>query len=356
MKNKNEFAIAACVTDLGGKVPSEIQLTLDGTFKAKDGRPANLDGWVINHDIAQALIQLANTQADAFVIDYEHQTLYAKQNGMPAPAAGFFKNLEYREGVGIFATNVEWTEAAASSIQAKEYRYISPVLQFNQKTGEVTKILMAALVNNPALDGMADLTALAADYFSPPTEALKMTDEVKNLQAKIADLEKQLSDSKAACAIANEKAKKTAACATETVDLSQYIPIADMKPLNEQIAALSAQIKMKDDADKVIEITQTVEAALSDGRLLPAQKLWAENLGKTNIAALKEYVAVSQPVAALSGTQTGGKAPDKTTKKDFKTASGWAVDEESAALHSQILAYQTEHKVDYVTAAMAIED
>ena len=144
MKNET-IAIAALTTDLAGAVPTEIQLTPDGLFRAKDGRPAALSGWLINAEIAQSVIQLTDSQADAFVIDYEHQTLYAKQNGMPAPAAGWFKNLQYREGLGLFATQVEWTEAAALAIQNKEYRYISPVLQFNQKTGEVTKLSQITL-------------------------------------------------------------------------------------------------------------------------------------------------------------------------------------------------------------------
>lgn len=134
-----------CINDwFSGAVPAEIQLTPDGLFRAKDGRPAALSGWLINAEIAQSVIQLADSQADAFVIDYEHQTLYAKQNGCPAPAAGWFKQIEYREGLGLFATNVEWTDSAVLAIQAKEYRYISPVLQFNQKTGEVTKILISS--------------------------------------------------------------------------------------------------------------------------------------------------------------------------------------------------------------------
>lgn len=328
MKTNNSlnFAVATLLTDLSGNVPSEIQLTLDGTFKAKDGRPAGLSGWVLDEKIAQNVVQLANAQRDAFVIDYEHQTLYAKQNGMPAPAAGWFKNLQYREGLGLFATQVEWTDSAALAIQNKEYRYISPVIAYDPKTGAVTKVLMAALVNNPALDGMKDLTAL--NYYLSQQET-QMTDaeKIKELGAKVTDLEKQLSDSKAACATAEDKAKK-AACANEagTVDLSQYVPMDDFKTTQAQLIALSAQVQEK-------EISEVIEAALSDGRLLPAQKELAQKMGKKDLASLKEFLGGMQKVEGLSNTQTGGKAPEGGDKKGEKNAN------EIAALAT---AYQTQ--------------
>ncbi len=349
--NSSNFAVAALLTDLSGNVPSEIQLTLDGTFKAKDGRPDGLSGWVIDAKIAQNVVQLANSQADAFVIDYEHQTLYAKQNGMPAPAAGWFSNIEYRAGLGLFATGVEWTESAALAIQSKEYRYISPVIAYDQKTGVVTKVLMAALVNNPALDGMKDLTALAQDYFSQQQES-PMADaaKIKELEAKVTDLEKQLADSKAACTAAEDKAKK-AACATETgtVDLSQYVPMEDFKATQTQLVALSAQVQEK-------EINEVIEAALSDGRLLPAQKELAQKMGKKDLASLKEFLGGMQKVEGLANTQTGGKTPaDLPTAPKIKVPAGYKVDENSAALHAKITEYQHKHGVDYTTAAFAME-
>jgi hypothetical protein len=54
---------------------------------------------------------------------------------------------------------VEWTADAIADIKAKRYRYISPVIAFDKATGAVTNVLMAALVNAPALDGMQDLAA-----------------------------------------------------------------------------------------------------------------------------------------------------------------------------------------------------
>lgn len=339
---KNELiAISALSIDLAGSVPTEIQLTPAGLFKAKDGRPAGLSGWILDSQNAQNVVQLANAQSDAFVIDYEHQTLYAKQNGMPAPAAGWFKNLQYREGLGLFATQVEWTDSAALAIHRKEYRYISPVIAYDQKTGVVTKVLMAALVNNPALDGMKDLTALATDYFSQQQETQMIdAEKIKKLEAENADLKKQLEDSKAACATAEDKAKK-AACANESgaVDLSQYVPMADFKATQTQLVALSAQVQEK-------EINEVIEAALSDGRLLPAQKELAQKMGKQDIASLKEFLGGMTKIEGLSNTQTGGKTPEGSDKKGEKGATEIA----SAATAYQVQQAALGYQVDDIAA------
>lgn len=326
MKNE-QITLAACAADLAGNVPTEIQLTPAGTFKAKDGRPVGLSGWVLSNENAQAVVQLANSQSDAFVIDFEHQTLYAKQNGMPAPAAGWFSNLEYREGLGLFATQIEWTDSAALAIQNKEYRYISPVLSYDKKTGEVTKIHMAALTNNPALDNMKDLCALAADYFSLPIEALSVDldellerlrylfnlptlatiDEIKAQLDKLKTLlDAQPQETAAASSILTIlESKKMPETKTETVDLSQHVPVEAVLELQKEIAALNGRINQN-------AVDDLVKVGLSDGRITPALADWAKG---QSIEALSAYLEKATPIAALSGTQTGGNEPEKPAPK-----------------------------------------
>lgn len=328
---KELITLAACSTDLGGNVPTEIQLTPAGTFKAKDGRPVGLNGWILNNENAQAVVQLANSQADAFVIDYEHQTLYAKQNGQPAPAAGWFSNLQYREGLGLFATKIEWTESAALAIQNKEYRYISPVLSFEPKTGVITKIHMAALTNNPALDSMKDLCALAADYFQQPTEALSVDlDEllerlrylfnlptlatVEEIKAQM-DKAKTLMDSAptetaaASSIITILESKTMSEPKKETVDLSTHVPVAAVHELQKELAALNSRINQN-------AVDDLVKVGLSDGRITPALSDWAKGLSHE---ALSAFLDKATPIAALSNMQTGDKPPTDETKPDLSS-------------------------------------
>lgn len=149
---------SAIISPVGGARDS-FRLLPAGVFRSTDGRPAGLAGWRMDRDIAAKLIMLAATRQNDVVIDYEHQTLKTGENGMPAPAAGWFRNLEWREGDGLYATGVKWTDAAAKMLAAQEYRYISPTFAYNSKTGDVDNIMSVALTNNPALDGLTDLAA-----------------------------------------------------------------------------------------------------------------------------------------------------------------------------------------------------
>ena len=88
------------------------------------------------------------------------------------------------------------------------------------------------------------------------------------------------------------------------------MPLSALQGLQQQVAALSQQLA----AHEAEKTAQLITAALSDGRLLPAQKAWAEGLGKTNPQALADFLATAQPLAALSATQTGGIPPAAAEK------------------------------------------
>lgn len=139
----------------------EIRIMPAGVFRANDGRPAGLPGWRIDAAIAARIVaDLASR--DELVIDYEHQSLLAKQNGHPVPAAGWFGRVAWREGQGLFAVDVKWTAKARQMIAASEYRYISPVFTYNDATGEVDRLLNISLTNTPGLNSLTDLAGLSS--------------------------------------------------------------------------------------------------------------------------------------------------------------------------------------------------
>lgn len=86
--------IAALTVDLSqlgttdGEAPRVIKLLPAGTFRARDGRPAECPAWQLDEVLAAILIAEANQRETRYVIDYEHQTLRSETNGMPAPPAG----------------------------------------------------------------------------------------------------------------------------------------------------------------------------------------------------------------------------------------------------------------------------
>lgn len=315
MNKQAQLALAACsfeVSAQGGR----IQLLPYGEFRATDGRPFDAPAWFLTETNGRDVADLANQSRTQLVVDYEHQTLYKEQNGQPAPAAGWMRWIEFTPK-GLFA-DVEWTNKAAALIQNREYRYISAVFAYDTQ-GYVRKLFHAALTNNPALDGMDEVLAAASVQFNPITmEQNPMNELLQQLFGLPNANEDELKAALSALLAAKpqtvalnadlftqlaEKDQRIAALSTQKPsaqpDLTQFAPVSVVQDLQNQIAALTAQR----DADKGAEL---IAAALSAGKLLPAQKEWAENVLKqpNGLAFLTGWIEQAQPIAALNQSQT----------------------------------------------------
>ena len=258
-------AVAACafsalVSDAqdAGNGRVLMQITPAQDFLPSDGREMDVPAWRINEAIAGRVIAAYNP-AQPPVIDYEHQTLHKEANGQPAPAAGWIHGLRWLDGKGLYA-EVELTQRARELVAAGEYRYFSPVFEYAKSTGDVVRVLMGALTNHPAIAGMDAINLMAAATNATP-------------------------------------------------DPAKYVPINVVQELQTNVAALTADVNKR-------QLDDLIAPALADGRLLPAQEDWARDLGKTNVAALTNYLKTAQPIAALTATQTGGKSPAAGETKD----------------------------------------
>jgi phage I-like protein len=298
-----------------------------GHFSAVDGRPFDVPGgqWVINADIASRLIQYAKNAANDLVIDYEHQTLNKDHNGQPAPASGWIKDMEWREGSGLWI-KPQWTSRAKEFIKGEEYRFLSAVFPYDQHTGEPLYIHSAALTNRAGVDGLQDLEALSANILNQhPQETPPMNKAMLKLLAKLGielNEGERMTEAQEAAALsavdtALAKADEADGLKTQVAALSaqdnkpdpaKYVPIAAVQQLQQQVAVLSARTNAN-------ELEQTISTALEDGRLLPAMEQWAHDLGKRDMAALTAYLDNAVPLAALSTQQTNGKDKPDTDKK-----------------------------------------
>jgi len=139
------------ILEAGPAAPEWIRVLPVGEVRLHDGRgsyqvtPEDLDRLVAAHE-AKGL---------DLVIDYEHQSL----TGGKAPAAGWIKELEARED-GLWA-RVEWTAAARQHLEAREYRYFSPVLRVESDSRRLLELVSLALTNTPAIAGLPPLVAKA---------------------------------------------------------------------------------------------------------------------------------------------------------------------------------------------------
>ena len=339
--------IALCVSALDGAA-DEVQLLPAGKFRAWDGRPKGIPAWRIDAVIAKRVIEAFVAHGRPLVIDYEHQSLNTQANGQPAPAAGWIESMEWRDADatgakgGLYA-RVTWTDRARTMIAAGEYRYLSPVFGY-EKSGAVLTILNAALTNNPALDQLdaVELRAAASRLLDPHQENV-MSELLKKLLASLG-LPETTEEAAALSAVAALKASsealttEVAALKAATPDPEKFVSVATMTALQGQVAALTAQINLG-------KVDAIVKDALAAAKLLPAQEAWARDLGAKDLAALTRFVESAQPIAALSGTQTGGGEP---------SGGAGGVDLANAqSIETAALKYMRERKADGVEISIA---
>jgi phage I-like protein len=293
-------SIAALAFELlpgDGGIPVEAHLLPPGPFRSVDGRPGNMEGvhcqdWQLDAAIGARVIARAAAQKTDILIDFEHQSLRSRDNGKRAEAAGWIpRSLEWRDGKGLYALNISWVGDTPDLIKAKKYRYISAVFLFDLVTGEVLEIISVALTNTPGIDGLEALADLARKHsvFSTEEEAemadekqvAALTSERDGLKTQVASLTTERDGLKT----------QVATLTTERDTLKAKVDAADKDKAEAALAADKAKH------------TELLEAALTDGRLVPAQKTWAE---KQSLADLTEYLDATNPLAVLK-KQAGGK-------------------------------------------------
>jgi len=313
-----KLTVAACSFEIDKAKYGRIQLLPYGKFRATDGRPTDVEAWYVTDTNGADVVALANNQRNPLPIDYEHQIIHSLKNGKEAPSAGWMEYF-YFTPQGIFA-DVRWTDKAADYIKNGEYRYISAVFAYDTD-GYVRKIFHAALTNTPALDGMEE--AMVAASVNLLQEESQMD---KNLQAALCALFALKQDSTEAEMTAKVTALSAAKGKSDVDVLDVYAKLAEKE---QSVAALSTQVGNPDPA-KFVPVEQVaalqadfnalkvsvetdkkdalITAALSQGKLSPALKDWAQSL---SVEALSAYLEKAPAMAALSGEPQAKADPDQ---------------------------------------------
>ena len=207
-------------------------------------------------------------------VDINHAEFLKAPNGDGSPAAGWIERLDVRDGA-IWG-RVAWTPSGAEALNARAYRYLSPVLR-HDKDGRVLGLAGAGLVNRPNLS----MAALNAE------QGVVM----KNLFAKLG-LPETASENDAIAAVDKLNASLHAA---QTPSLALFVPRADFDRVNGELVALNARIEKEKKAGRDQEVTAFLEAAVKDGKVAPGAKdhylaLCATDDGFTQV---KQLVAAS---------------------------------------------------------------
>jgi len=125
---------------------------------------------VTRDDLASIAANFKKRQADV-PLDYEHSTLQAA-DGTPKPTAGWLKRIEDApDERGVLWGWVDYTEQGAASVAAKDYKYVSPVIEWgvrDKKTGEQqgATVTSIALTKQPLFENLPSLPLVACDGWS----------------------------------------------------------------------------------------------------------------------------------------------------------------------------------------------
>lgn len=308
MKNLIGLTTALNAASQTEKSNGRIQIFPAGRFYAKDGR--NPNGWELTKEAATKIIEAANNRKDDYLIDYEHQAIRCAENGQKVIAAGWFKNMEFIEGLGLFATPVEWTETASEHIQKKEYRYISPTFKTNDK-GEILELFNVALTNTPAIDGMMNVVALSENPVSLAITKDNFAEEVR----KVLNVAGEVSEEALIGAIRSLVREveylnyRAVSAKTGSPDPAEYVPLSMFVEMRNKVEKLEYE-QMNE------KVTNIIETALTEGKITPSQKAWALQYGLKDLVGLTQFLAEAKPIVMLSQTQ---KVEDeKTELKDLE--------------------------------------
>ena len=142
----------------GAIAPEWITLIPAANFKGFDGRgPYRLDQ--PGHVVAATEEMIAKHMTAGLPLDFDHATDFAAPEGRQSPAAGWIKQV--RAVNGAIQGRIEWTPKGKDAVEAHEYRYVSPVFEYDDE-GSVVRLLRAALTNNPNLNLPAIASAESA--------------------------------------------------------------------------------------------------------------------------------------------------------------------------------------------------
>ncbi len=274
------------------------------------------------------------------MIDRDHQRQLAPK-GSEVVAAGWFKQFVFKDGTMYGLAS--WTPKAKQQLADKEYRFFSASFTVNRATREVIRITGGTLTNTP---NFPDMEALASKQTQPCNKEILIMDEnTKQLATRLGlDAEKATLEDVVASAMktldVNDKHEEALAsvrqnlkldadCAIEEVvaaaqpqqdiDLGAYVPKATFEELASQLADFNQK-----------EIEHVVASAMSEGKVSPSMKDWAEEYASKDMAGFKAFVQKTPKIVAdkTAGEDQGRKATSQHSDGALELASRMGLSED----------------------------
>jgi phage I-like protein len=328
---KQTIETVALIAEIGlqnNAAPKRIQILPAGRVKTTKGE------LLVDEEAGRLVRQAMGDRGVDLAIDYEHQTEggeFASPDGK-APAAGWMKGIGFSAAEGLYA-DVDWTPKGGDHVANKEYRYLSPVVDFDMATRRVFRVKGAALVNRPATINAKPLVLKegvrlfdekhdASDREGVPSDSASEDGKDRAMKNKLIGVLALKSDASedeivAAVRAAHEKAgtivaaEGKAGAAGETLTMiCSAAGITETEPAKMKAAAMVLCQKAKDhdtlkaENDRLHAESRNKEAdtlilsAKKAGKLVEAQEPWARELilsDKEKFVAWEKNAPVVRP-------------------------------------------------------------
>jgi phage I-like protein len=278
-----------------GAPPEWIEILSAGQIvQGRDGR-----AWI--NDRPDIVIQAFVAEGKDLPIDWEHSTELKAPVGEQAPAAGWIKELQIRDGGSIWG-RVEWTPNGAESLMNKEYRYLSPVFRYEIDSRRIFRITSCGLTNQPNL------------FLNALNSAINKEDQNMNLQELLASLGLPATATfqdamNRITAMKGEHA--TALNQAQNPPLDKFVPRGDYDTALNRATAAETDLKKIKDTQLETAINSEIDQALKDGKITPATKGYhvAQCRMEGGLERFKEFVKAAPVIGGDSGLDN--KDPNK---------------------------------------------
>jgi phage I-like protein len=285
--------LSATVSD--GKAPEWVELIPPGpNVTGRDGRQ-----WLFDEQAGTLVQSSFLGRAIDLPIDWEHATQHRASKGESAPAAGWIKQLELRNG-GLWGL-VDWTPRASEQVINREYRFLSPVFDFDPDTTRIARLVSAGLTNKPNFL----LTALNQEN----TEVTPVTLSPALLTAL--GLPATATEEQALAATAQLKATAQATN-TEKPNLEQFMPRADYDSVLQRATNAEQALAEQKKTEHNKQVDALITSATQAGKITPATVDYhrAACQDETGLARFKAFVDAAPVIAGPSNLDE--RKPDKT--------------------------------------------
>ena len=258
----NELSPLRSATLAGDQTPARILLAPWGHVESTNG------SFVVDEESASSAVAAFEEHGTDLPIDYEHQTLggtYSSPTGQ-APAAGWIKRIFAEPGIGLMA-EIVWTDRAKEMLAAKEYRYLSPVAVIRKTDRKLMAIHSAALTNKPAIVGMEPIVNRCPSAIAPEAPLAALRDELE---------------------------------------------LAADAGAEEVLLAASERLQAMHRAAQLRHVGQRVSEAMRSGKLVEAQRTWAEAMVAREENLFDEWLHAAPVIVARGATRppTGDASSD----------------------------------------------